>query len=173
MAALSSLREGAGYPKETAMPAKFIPDGYHSVTPYLTLRGADKVIAFLKKAFNAETVYEPLLRPDGKIMHAEIKIGDSRIMITEESEYAQASLSSLYLYMPDVDSAYSQAIKAGGAKIMEPADMFYGDRTGGVKDSSGNSWYLGTHKEDLSRDELAKRAADFYKEQEKDKTKAA
>jgi uncharacterized glyoxalase superfamily protein PhnB len=107
-------------------------------------------------------------------MHAEVKIGDSHIMIGEESQYAPASLSSLYLYVPDVDAAYAQAIKAGGATIMEPADMFYGDRTGGVKDSSGNSWYLGTHKEDLSRDELAKRADAYFKAQEKgQKPKAA
>ena len=152
------------------MAAKPIPDGHHSVTPYLTVRGAAKVIDFLKQAFGAETTFEPLKRPDGTIMHAEIKIGDSRVMIAEESEMAKATPSSLYLYVPDVDSVYQQAIKAGGKTIMEPLDMFYGDRSGGVKDPSGNSWMIATHKEDVAPQEMAKRAEAFYRQQ---KPKAA
>jgi PhnB protein len=150
---------------ESIMSAKPIPDGFHSVTPYLTVRGAAKVIEFLKQAFGAEISHEPIKRPDGTIMHAQVKIGDSRVMIAEESEMAKATTSSLYLYVPNVDSVYQQAVKAGGKTIMEPADMFYGDRSGGVKDPSGNSWFIATHKEDVAPLELAKRAETFLKQQ--------
>jgi uncharacterized glyoxalase superfamily protein PhnB len=150
---------------EAIMTAKPIPDGYHSVTPYLTVRGAARVIAFLKDAFGAKLSHEPINRPDGSIMHAQVIIGDSRIMIAEESEMAKATLSTLYLYVPNVDRVFKQAVKAGGQTVMEPMDMFYGDRSGGVKDPSGNSWFIATHKEDVSPQELAKRAADFARQQ--------
>jgi uncharacterized glyoxalase superfamily protein PhnB len=146
------------------MAAKPIPDGYHTVTPYLTVRGAAKVLDFLKQAFSAETTHEPLKRPDGKIMHAEVKIGDSRVMIAEESEMAQAAPSSLYLYVGNVDGVFQQAVKAGGQTIMEPMDMFYGDRAGCVKDSFGNKWTIATHKEDVAPQEMAKRAEAFFKQ---------
>jgi uncharacterized glyoxalase superfamily protein PhnB len=147
------------------MTAKPIPDGYHTVTPYLTVRGAGKVIEFLKQAFGAKLSHEPIKRPDGSIMHAQVLIGDSRIMIAEESEMAKATTSTLYLYVPNVDSVYQQAVRAGGSKVMEPMDMFYGDRSGGVKDPSGNSWFIATHKEDVTPKELAKRAEEFAKQQ--------
>ena len=146
------------------MAVKAIPEGHHTVTPYLTVRGATKVIDFLKQAFDAETTYE-LKLADGMIMHAEVKIGDSYVMIAEENDMAKATPSSLYLYVPDVDSAYRQAVKAGGKTIVEPMDMFYGDRSGGVKDPSGNSWMIATHKEDVAPQELAKRAEAFVKQQ--------
>jgi PhnB protein len=145
--------------------AKPIPDGYHAVTPYLTVRGATKVIDFLKNAFGAKLSHEAIKRPDGSIMHAQVLIGDSRIMIAEESEMAKATTSALYFYVPDVDSVFRQAVKAGGQTIMEPLDMFYGDRSGGVKDPSGNSWFIATHKEDVSAQELQKRAEVFIKQQ--------
>jgi PhnB protein len=147
------------------MAAKPVPDGYHTVTPYLTVRGAPKVIEFLRQAFGAEISHEPIKRPDGTIMHAQVTIGDSPIMIAEESEMAKATESSLYLYVPNVDSVYQRAIKAGGNSIMEPTDMFYGDRNGGVKDPSGNSWFIATHKEDVAHQELHKRAEAFMKQQ--------
>jgi PhnB protein len=152
------------------MPAKPIPDGYHAVTPYLTVRGAAKVIEFLKQAFGAELEYEPIKRPDGAIMHAAVKIADSRVMIADESEYAKAAPSALYLYVPNVDTTYQQAVKAGGESVMEPMDMFYGDRGGCVKDPSGNQWNIATHKEDVAPQELTKRAEAFLKQQ---KNKAA
>jgi PhnB protein len=151
--------------KEPSMTAKPIPDGYHSVTPYLTVRGAAKAIDFLKRAFGAQITHEPLNRPNGTIMHAEVKIGDSRVMIADESEMAKATTSTLYLYVPNVDSVFQQALKAGGTKIMEPTDMFYGDRSGGVTDPFGNSWYIATHKEDIAPTELAKRAQAFLEQQ--------
>jgi len=142
-----------------------VPDGHHTVTPYLTVRDAAKIIDFLKQAFGAKITYEPLKRPDGTIMHAEITIGDSSVMIAEESEMAKATPSSLYLYVPNVDSVYQQAVKAGGETMMEPTDMFYGDRCGGVKDPSGNSWMIATHKEDIAPPEMAKRAEAFFEQQ--------
>jgi PhnB protein len=147
------------------MAAKPIPEGYHTVTPYLTVHDAAKVVDFLKQAFGAEPTHEPIKRPDGKIMHVEVKIGDSRVMLAEESEMAKATSSSLYLYFANVDNMYRQAVKAGGKTIMEPTDMFYGDRCGGVKDPSGNSWMIATHKEDVAPQELAKRAENFCKQQ--------
>jgi len=147
------------------MAAKPVPDGYHTVTPYLTVRGAPKVIEFLQQAFGAKISHEPIKRPDGSVMHAQVTIGDSPIMIAEESEMAKATASSLYLYVPNVDSVYQRAIKAGGNSIMEPTDMFYGDRNGGVKDPSGNSWFIATHKEDIAPQELQKRAEAFMKQQ--------
>ena len=147
------------------MTAKPIPDGFHSVTPYLTVRGAEEVIAFLKQAFSAEVAHEPIKRPDGTIMHTAVKIGDTLVMIADESEMAKATPSSLYLYVQNVDSVYQQAVNAGGKPIMEPMDMFYGDRSGGVKDPSGNSWFIATHKEDVAPQELGKRAEAFLKKQ--------
>jgi PhnB protein len=154
------------------MAVKPVPEGHHAVTPYLTVHGAAKVIDFLKHAFDAKITHEPLKRPDGSIMHAEVQIGDSRVMIADENEMAKATMSSLYLYVPNVDAVYQQAVKAGGKTIMEPTDRFWGDRSAGVKDSSGNSWMIATHKEDVGAQELAKRAEAFLKKQ-KEQHKAA
>ena len=152
------------------MTVKPIPDGYHTVTPYITAQDALKVIDFAKQAFGAVVTHEPLNRPDGKVMHAEVKIGDSRVMIGQENEMAKAAPVSLYLYFTDVDRVYKQAVKAGGKSVMEPTDMFYGDRCGAVKDPSGNTWTVATHKEELSRSEIERRAQKFF---ELHKTKAA
>ena len=147
------------------MTAKPIPDDYHTVTPYLTVHNAAKVIEFLKQGFGAQATHEPFKRPDGKIMHAEIKIGNSRVMLGEENEMAKATPSTLYVYVPNVDAAYQQAVRAGGKSVAEPTDMFYGDRCGAVKDPSGNTWSIATHKEDLTTDELTKRADAYFKKQ--------
>ena len=146
------------------MPVKPIPEGYHTITPYLVVQGAGALLDFMKKAFDAKEL-ERMALPDGTIMHAEVSIGDSRIMIAEENEMAKATPSSLYLYVPNVDGVFQHAVKAGGSTIMEPMDMFYGDRSGSVKDPSGNSWYIATHKEDVTPQELAKRADAFIKQQ--------
>jgi uncharacterized glyoxalase superfamily protein PhnB len=97
-------------------------------------------------------------------MHAELRIADSPVMIADESEYAKATPSALYLYVPDVDATYRQALKAGGESVMEPMDMFYGDRGGCVKDPAGNKWNIATHKEDVPQQELARRAEEFMKQ---------
>jgi PhnB protein len=155
---------GTSLARESIMAVKPVPEGYHTVTPYLTVRNAPKVIEFLNQAFGARLSHEAIKRPDGSIMHAQVIIGDSPVMIAEENEMAKATVSSLYVYVPDVDSVYQRAIKAGGITVMEPMDMFYGDRSGGVKDPSGNSWFLATHKEDVEPKELAKRAEAFNKQ---------
>jgi PhnB protein len=147
--------------------AKPVPKGFHTVTPYITAQHADKVIAFLQQAFGAELDHEPMKRPDGSVMHATLRIGDSMVMIAEAPEPAKAMPASLYLYLPNVDAAYQLAIKAGATSVMEPADQFYGDRCSGVKDPAGNQWYLATHIEDVQVPELKRRAAEFFKKQGK------
>ena len=146
------------------MAVKPIPEGYHAITPYLIVRGAEQTVEFLKKAFGAEVVFDPLKRPDGKILHSEVKIGDSRVMLTEESEQHKAQSCMLYLYVPNVDATYKQALAAGGAPVKEPTDQFYGDRTASVKDPSGIHWEIGTHKEDVAPQELKKRAEQMFKQ---------
>ena len=149
-----------------AAKVKPIPEGYHTVTPYLVVDGAEKVIRFMKEAFGAQPVFEPMMRPDGKVMHAEFKIGDSVVMISDASERAKATSTMLHLYVPNVDAVYEKAVKAGGTSVMEPSDQFYGDRSGGVKDPAGNQWHIGTHVEDVAPAELKKRAAEFMKQQQ-------
>src|SRR6516225_8183000 len=123
---------------------KPIPEGYHTATPYLIVKDAAQAIEFYKKAFGATELMR-MPGPGGKIGHAEIKIGDSPIMIL--------------LYVEDVDVVFSEAL-AAGAKVQRPvADQFYGDRTGGVTDPFGHVWYIATHKEDVSPEEMKKRAA--------------
>lgn len=150
-----------------ATQAKPIPDGYHTLTPYLVVDGADKTMRFMKEAFGAQALFEPMMRPDGKVMHAEFKIGNSILMLSDASERAKATSTTLYLYVPNVDAVYQKAVKAGGTPIAEPADQFYGDRSGSVKDPAGNSWYIGTHVEDVPPAELKKRAEEFMKQQSK------
>ena len=146
------------------MAVKPIPEGYHSVTPYLVVRDADKTIKFLEKAFDAEVVFEPLRRPDGKIVHVEVKIGDSRVMMADETKEHRAMPAMLYVYVPNVDASYQLALAAGGKSSKEPQDQFYGDRTASVRDPSGNRWEIGTHQEDVSPAELKKRVDQMFKQ---------
>ncbi len=150
------------------MPEKVkpIPDGYHSVTPYLIFDGAARAIEFYKQAFAAAEVFR-MEGPDGRVGHAEIKIGNSHVMLADEHPEIGArsprsiggSPISLMLYVEDVDAVVSQAVEAG-AKLTRPvADQFYGDRTGGVEDPFGYAWYVATHVEDVPPEELQKRAA--------------
>ena len=148
-----------------AAQVKPVPDGYHTVTPYLVVDGAEKIIHFMKEAFGAQATFEPMKRPDGLIMHAELKIGDSRVMLDDASEHCQPSQAQLYLYVPNADATYQRALAAGATSSMEPTDMFYGDRSGSVKDPSGNTWFIATHNEDVAPQELAKRAEAFFKQQ--------
>ncbi len=147
------------------MPAKAIPEGYHTATPYLVVRGADKTIEFLKKAFGAQPSFELMMSPDGKVMHADLKIGDSHIMLSEATDQHPAMQSMVHLYVPNVDAVYQRAVAAGGKSFMEPKDQFYGDRGAGVTDHSGCSWYIATHIEDVSMQDLKKRAEEMYKQQ--------
>ena len=146
------------------MAVKPIPDGYHSVTPYLVVPGVARLIEFLKQAFGAiET--ERHARPDGAIMHAEVRIGDSVVMMGEPSGPYPAMPACVYLYVSDADATYKRAIEAGATSLMEPADQFYGDRHGGVKDPSGNTWWIATHQEDVSPEEMARRAKAYAEKQ--------
>lgn len=148
------------------MTVKPIPDGYHSVIPYLIVQGAAGLIDFLRHAFDA-TEKERHTWPDGSIMHAEVKIGDSTIMLGEARGEWKPMPASIYLYVHDADATFRKAIKAGAVSVMEPADQFYGDRHGGVKDPCGNMWWVATHIEDVPPEELQKRMEEYIKKQAK------
>jgi PhnB protein len=148
-----------------------IPAGYSAITPYLSIRGAAQAIEFYKKAFGAKEIMR-MPGPDGKLGHAEIKIGDSRVMLSDEYE-AMAFLSPqsrggttvhIHLYVKDVDATVAIAM-AVGAKLVRPVqDQFYGDRTGSIEDPFGHLWHIATHKEDLSMAELKRRAEQAAKQ---------
>lgn len=148
------------------MSVKPIPEGYHSVIPYLIVQGAAALIDFLRQAFDA-TEKERHAWPDGSIMHAEVKIGDSVIMLGEARGEWKPMPASIYLYVNDADATFRKAIKAGAVSVMEPADQFYGDRHGGVKDPCGNLWWVATHIEDVPPEELQKRMEEYIKKQAK------
>lgn len=145
---------------------KTIPEGYHVVTPYLSIKGAASAIEFYKQAFGATEVMR-INGPGGTIGHAEIAIGDSRIMLADEFPQMNfrgpksigGSPVHLHMWVDDVDTKFPQAI-AAGAKVLRPvADQFYGDRTGSLEDPFGHVWHLATHKEDISPEEMQRRAA--------------
>jgi uncharacterized glyoxalase superfamily protein PhnB len=135
-----------------------IPDGYHSVTPYLTVADADRLMQFVKDAFGAQEVLAHR-GPEGKLQHGEARIGDSIVMMGGARGEWKPRLSTIYLYVPDVDLVYHAALHAGGKSLQEPTDQFYGDRSGGVEDPCGNYWYMATHIEDVSPEEFQRRAA--------------
>ena len=145
---------------------KAIPEGHHAITPYLSIKGASDAIEFYKKAFGATEAMR-LAQPDGRIGHAELQIGDSRIMLADEFPEMDfrsppsigGSPVHLHMYVANVDAVVSRAV-AAGAKIVRPVqDQFYGDRLGTVADPYGHVWHVSTHKEDLSTEEMAKRGA--------------
>lgn len=146
------------------MSVKPIPDGYNTATPYLVVEGASKLIDFLKQAFMATEIYR-MTRPDGKVGHAEVKIGDSVIMLGDMGGKWKSMPSSIYLYVPNIDATYRQALEAGAISLMEPADQFYGDRSAGVRDPFGNHWFIATHIEDVSAEELTRREQAFLKKE--------
>lgn len=119
------------------MPVNPIPDGYHTVTPVLTVHGAAKLIEFLKQAFDAKEVYR-FLGPKDIVMHAEVKIGDSMVMLGEATDEWKPMPATVALYVEDADAWYKRALRAGATSVREPADQFYGDRSAGVKDVAGN-----------------------------------
>ena len=148
------------------MAVKPVPEGFHTVTPYLVLSGVARLIDFLKQAFDATEMHRSA-RPDGTVMHAQVKIGDSPIMMGEVWGEFPAKTAALYLYVPDTDALYKRALAAGAVSIMEPMDMFYGDRNGGVRDFAGNEWWIATHIEDVPRDELERRAEEAMKRRQR------
>lgn len=148
------------------MPTKVdpIPRGYHTATPYLTLNDCARAIDFYKRAFGAEEIMR-MDGPQGKIGHAEIKIGDSFLMLSDEMtgggnrspKSLGGTTSSVFLYVTDVDSAYKKAVDAGATSDMPPTDMFWGDRFGRLTDPFGHTWAMATHKEDVAPQEMQKR----------------
>jgi PhnB protein len=139
------------------MAVKPIPDGYHAVTPYLIVDGAAKLIDFLKETFGATELFR-MGAPGGKVGHAEVKIGDSNIMIADNSAEWASRPAMLYVYVKDVDDTHKRALAAGATQVKEPANQFYGDRSSGVTDAFGNYWGIATHVEDVSSEELERRA---------------
>jgi PhnB protein len=149
------------------MAVKPVPEGYHTITPYLSVDDASAAIEFYKRAFGAE---ERGRMPglEGKIAHAELQIGDSLVMLSDPFPQMQSknpkevgtTTVGLFLYVEDVDAAFKRAVEAGATPMSEPTDMFWGDRFGSVADPFGHHWQMATHVEDVPREEMEKRAAD-------------
>lgn len=139
------------------MTVKPIPDGYHTITPYLVVRDAASLIGFLQQAFDAKES-ERIEAPDSSIIHAEVRIGDSVVMMGDAGENNPPMQTMLHLYLEDCDAAYRRALAAGATSLREPEDQFYGDRTGGVKDAFGNQWWFATRIEDVPSEVIQRRA---------------
>lgn len=156
-------------PKSKTKKVMPVPNGFHTVTPYITIPGASDLVNFVKKAFDAK-VKEIHSTEDGIVRHALVKIGDSMVMIAESGEMTETPAGiHLYLYVKDTDTYYKQAMAAGATSLMEPADQFYGDRNAGVKDPSGCSWWIATHIEDMSKKELDRRMEEAMRKREQNK----
>jgi PhnB protein len=148
------------------MTTTAIPEGYHSLTPYLVVRDAKAALAFYARALNAVAVM-CLPMPDGRVAHAEMKVGNSHFMLSEEmperGAVGPATLGGagvrLMLYTEDCDALFKQALAAGGEQLMPMQDQFYGDRSGTLQDPFGHVWTIGTHQEDLTPDQIAARMA--------------
>ncbi|WP_260618105.1 VOC family protein [Streptomyces sp. WAC07149] len=152
------------------MAVDFVPQGQHSIAPYLGIRDAAKAIEFYKKAFGAVETFR-LDTPEGRVGHAELKIGDSTLMLAEPtgtegglsaSQSLDGAAVALHLYVEDSDKVYRQAVAAGAVQVREVQDQFYGDRSGALKDPFGNLWFIATHKEDLTSEEVRARAAQLF-----------
>ena len=131
------------------------PEGFHTVNPYLVVKGATQLLDFLENAFGAEKVGERFKGSDGLIMHAAVRIGDSMIEVSDAP--AEPSTATLHMYVEDTDGVYQRAVEAGATSLREPTTTFYGDRSAGVKDPCGNSWWLACHVEDVSQEEMLRR----------------
>lgn len=142
------------------MSIKPKPEGYNTLTSFHVLDDIPQMIEFLEKAFDAE-VTEKIQRPDGELMHVEMQIGDSKVMLGANRAGGELTRSLTYVYVNDTDATYSKALAAGATSIMEPSDQFYGDRNAGVSDPTGNQWWIATHIEDVSEEEMNRRAAEM------------
>ena len=157
-----------------ATQVKPVPDGYHTLTPYLVVDGAERIVQFMKDAFGAQFVFEPMKRPDGKIMHAELRIGNSRFMLNDAMMGGKGphalggSPASFWIYVEDCDALFKRAVDAGaqvhGGGMGKMQDQFWGDRSGTVTDPHGYNWTIATRKEDLSHDEMERRGAEWMKQ---------
>lgn len=160
---------------------KPIPEGFHTVTPHLVIRGAAEAIEFYKKALGAQELSR-MTGPDGKIGHAELKIGDSVIFLADEfpspngaksPQTVGACTTTLHLYVPDVDATVKKAVSAGAKETMPVADMFWGDRYGTVIDPYGHTWGIATHTVDLSKEEVEQGAKAFWASMQQAQRKTA
>jgi|SRR5579883_227972 len=158
---------------------KPIPEGFHALTPYLVVHDAAQAIEFYKRAFDA-TEKVRMDGPQGKIVHAELQIGDSRLMLSDEVQQNKSpqsmggTTSGVFLYVKDVDATFQKAVGAGAKATMPPSDMFWGDRFGQLTDPFGHSWSIATHKEDVAPEEMKKRMhAEMERRQQEHKTRAA
>ncbi len=136
--------------------ARPIPDGYTSVTPYLIVGDANRLLQFLTDAFDAR-VHEVHKTPAGAVVHADVVIGDAHVMLAQANERWREMKGSILLYVPDVDATYARALAAGARSVQEVTTQFYGDRSGGVEDPSGVTWWISTHVEDVSPEEMDRR----------------
>jgi|SRR5436305_10151210 len=159
---------------------KPIPEGYHTATPYLTVHDAAKAIDFYKRAFDATEVVK-MDGPPGKIGHAELRIGDSIIMLSDEFPGASVrspkslggTTASVFLYVKDIDASFNKAVAAGAKSEQPPTDMFWGDRFGKLSDPFGHSWAMATHKEDVAPEEMKRRTQEFMTKMAAERSKTA
>ena len=140
------------------MATKPIPQGYRTVTPFAVVADIDKALDFVKKAFDAKV---EAFEVNGEVMHADALIGDSHMMFGPASKEYPVRPATIYLYSEDVDGQYHKAIAAGGKSLREPTNEFYGDRSGGVIDPQGNQWWIATHVEDVSKEEMDRRGREW------------
>jgi PhnB protein len=156
-----------------AKAAKSVPEGYHTVTPYLVVKDAKRALEYYRKAFGAETTMS-MPSPDGRVMHAEMRIGNSMVFVSDEMPEMAPKIrapestggmvtGSIFLYVPDVDAVVKRAVDAGAKVTMPIADMFWGDRFGKIADPFGHHWGIATHKEDVTPQEMKKRGDEFHK----------
>lgn len=138
------------------MSVKPIPEGFHTITPYLVVEGADRLVEFIERVFDGKLLFK-METDEGKIGHGEIKIGDSILMFADASDEWEPTRALLHLYVEDADAVFKKALDAGAVSIKEPEDQFYGDRSASVRDAFGNIWGIATHIEDVSEEEIAKR----------------
>ncbi len=154
------------------MSVNFKPDGYHTVTPYLIVEDADKLVEFLEKTFDGKLLIK-MTTDAGRISHGEMKIGDSILMLAEATGEWKPTRTLLYFYVEDVDAVYQKALDAGATPVKELQDQFYGDRSATVEDSFGNHWGIATHIEDVSEAEIEKRIAAMSSKAEEAETSAS
>ena len=139
-------------------------EGYSTVNSYFMVKNAHLLIEFMEKAFGGKS-HDQTMNPDGTIANAEVQIGDSRVMVAEARDNWTPMPCHIYLYVPDTDATYKKAISAGATSVMEPADMFYGDRNGGVRDSCGNYWWIATKIKDVPQEEIQQKHEERFKQQ--------
>ena len=148
--------------KSKEMKRNPVPDGYHAITPYLKLPNAERLVKFLKDAFDGVETAR-LTKPDGSLLHAEVRIGDSLVMVHELPSQGKPKPSMLYLRIGDVDATYKRAIGAGGISVTEPTNMYWGERVACVRDVSENDWWIASPLETLTLEEVQERATAFLK----------